>query len=179
MLEHQQAVALEWMNEAVAIARRPLSEQPRLWAAWEARIVQVRQSRTGRFTAMIPLLMLPATSSTNTAFTRSQCNLGATVIVIAAERHRRKTGAWPTSIAAIDRGILPTAPIDAFSGQPFRMERRDGQLIIYSIGPNQKDEHGEYDPKRWMLGGPDDVDARAWDVPLRRRPPPTGESKQP
>ena len=51
------------------------------------------------------------------------------------------------------------------------MEHRDGQLFIYSIGPNRKDEHGAYDPKRWLKGGPDDVGASTWDVPLRRRGP--------
>ena len=32
MFNHQQAIALEWMNEAVAIARRPAAERPQLWA---------------------------------------------------------------------------------------------------------------------------------------------------
>jgi hypothetical protein len=43
------------------------------------------------------------------------------------------------------------------------MEHRDGQLVIYSIGPDLKDERGAYDPKRWMKGGPDDVGSRGWD----------------
>lgn len=122
---------------------------------------------------MIPLLFVPATTAASRGLTRFQCDVGATVILIAAERHRRKTGDWPASIAAIDRGILPSAPVDAFSGKPFRMEHRDGRLIIYSVGPNRKDEHGAFDRRLWMSKGPDDVAAAAWDVPLRKRPPPT------
>ena len=61
------------------------------------------------------------------SFSRYQAGLNATASLIAAERHRRKTGTWPASIAAIDRDILPRLPIDAFSGQPFVMEHRDGE----------------------------------------------------
>ena len=95
-------------------------------------------------------------------------------ILLAAERHRLKTGEWPGSIAAIDPGLLPVAPVDPFTGQAFRMERRDGQILIYSVGPNLKDEHGAYDPTRWMKDGPDDFGTGAWDVALRHQPPGPG-----
>jgi hypothetical protein len=164
----QRAIALEWMNEAVAIARRPPAEQATLWKDWETKISGVARSRFGRFTAMLPLLLAPGMSGSSSAFLRYQADLGATAIVIAAERHRRKTGNWPTSISAIDRDILPTAPVDPFTGGAFHMERHDGQLVIYSVGPNLEDEHGA-EPKRGVNRGPDDVSARAWDVSLRAR----------
>jgi hypothetical protein len=119
---------------------------------------------------MLPLLLTPATTAASNAFFRSQAELGATAILIAAERHRRKTGKWPTAIKEIDPSILPRPPVDPFTGKPFRIEYHDGQIVIHSIGPNGKDEHGEYDPKRWIKGGPDDVGARAWDLNLRGRP---------
>jgi hypothetical protein len=115
--------------------------------------------------------MTPALSAAGTAFSRYQAELGATVSLIAAERHRRRTGKWPSSVDDIERSILPVPPIDPYSRRPFRMTHRDGQLIVYSIGPNGKDEHGEYDSKKWPKGAPDDVGARAWDLDLRRRPP--------
>jgi hypothetical protein len=90
--------------------------------------------------------------------------------LLAAEHHRRKAGDQPPSIAAIDRIILPIAPVDPFSGRSFRMERRDGELFNDSIGPNREDEPGAYDPKKWMKGGLDDAGASVWDVPMRRRP---------
>ena len=92
-------------------------------------------------------------------------------ILIAAERQRHRTGRWPASIAEIEPSILSEAPMDPFSGKPFRVEHRNGQFFVYSIGPNGKDEHGEYDPKQWLKSGPDDVGAKAWDLNLRRQPP--------
>ncbi len=167
--DYQRAIALEWMNGAVAIARRPAAERPALWEAWQARIDQTRRSRVGLFIATLPILLMPAMATEGSSHSRYHCELGATAILLAAERHRRKSGDWPASIAAIDRDILPDAPVNPFSGGAFRMERRDGQLRVYSIGPNRKDEHGEYEPKRSMKGGPDDAGAVGWDVPLRRQ----------
>jgi hypothetical protein len=107
-------------------------------------------------------------SAAGSAFIRYQADLGATAILIAAERHRRKTGNWPASISAIDRDILPNAPLDPFTGGAFHMERHDGQLVIYSVGLNLEDEHGK-EAKRGNPAGPDDISARAWDVSLRGR----------
>ncbi len=167
VLGGQRATALEWMNQAVAISRRPTFEQPALWAEWDQRIADVRQSRLSQVKAILPLMLLPATRSASTAFARSQTELGATAILIAAERQRRRTGKWPASIEAIDPSILAKAPVDPFSGKPFRFALQHGELVIYSIGPDGKDEQGKFDPKLWIRGGPDDVGARAWDVKYR------------
>ncbi len=155
--DQQRAVALEWMNDAVAIARRPIVDRPAQWDAWQANVDRVKRSRLGAYTATLPLLLMQSLSFTSSVISRYHCELGATAILLAAERHRRKAGNWPASIAAIDRSLLQTAPVDPFSGQSFRMEHRQGQLFIYSVGPNLVDEHGAYDPKKWGKGGPDDA----------------------
>jgi hypothetical protein len=166
--EHQHATILARMNQAVAIARRPPAEQPPLWEAWEANARRIKQLRFGKFITMLPILFAPAVASGGKGFSRYQSALGAMAVLIAAERQRRKTGTWPASVAAINRDILPIAPIDPFSGQAFRMEHRDGQLFVYSIGPNQKDEHGAFE-ESGRTGIRDDVGTSAWDVSSRRR----------
>lgn len=171
MFENQRAIGLEWMNRAVAIARRPPAEAARLWASWQADIDKVKATWLGLLTASLPLLMMPHVSASHSAHSRYRANLGATAILLAAERHRRKTGDWPTAIDAITPDLLPTRPVDPYSGQPFRLERRDGQIVIYSVGPNLIDEHGAYEPERWFERGHDDVGTSGWDVRLRRQPP--------
>jgi len=166
----QQALALEWMNDAVTITRRPTSEQLALWSAWDSKIAAFHNRGINRFTATLPIMLTPAASSAATAYLRSQAELGSMAILIAAERQRRKSGKWPASINAIDPGILPEAPRDPFSGRPFHFAHRDGQLFVYSVGPNGTDEYGKYDPKRWLRGGPDDVGSQAYDLHLRRQP---------
>jgi hypothetical protein len=168
--DYQRAVALEWMNEVVAIARRPAAERAPLWEALEANVNRVKQSRFEGYFLRLSIELIPALSAALRVDALYQGELGATAVLLAAERQRRKSGDWPASIAAIDAEILPAPPVDPFSGQAFRMEHRAGQIVIYSVGPNGKDEHGAFDPKRWQSGGPDDVGAVAWDVELRGRP---------
>jgi hypothetical protein len=165
--DNQRAVALEWMNEAVDIARRPAAAQAPLWDAWQANLDRLRKSWYGPYIATLPMLLLPALNASGTAHARYQGALGAMAVLLAAERHRRRMGDWPASIATIDPDLLPDPPVDPFSSQAFRMERRDGQFVVYSIGPNRKDEHGAFDRRRHMDGGLDDVVAAAWDVALR------------
>jgi hypothetical protein len=171
----QRPLALEWMNEAVAISRRPTFEQRALVAQWDKKIRGYYGSALKRLTTPLPRLLTPAMASATSVFLRSQAELGATAILIAADRQRRRTGKWPASIEEIGSSILPEAPLDPFSGQPFHIEHRDGQLFIYSIGPNGIDEHGKYDPRRSPQGEPDDVGARGWDLELRRRRPVTAK----
>ena len=168
--DNQRAIGLQWMNDLVFAARQPVCKQPPLLKAWEAEINRVWLSRLGPYTATIPVLMMPAITTCAQAHDRYQAELGSMTILLASERHRRKTGDWPVSIAAIDPGILAKAPLDPFSGQPFLLERSDGQFLIHSIGANLKDDHGVSLPKLWMKGGPDDVGTGAWDVSLRKQP---------
>jgi hypothetical protein len=171
--DNQRAAALELMNHAVAIARRPPAEQLPEWKAWAVeRFKLVLQTRTGVHTAMLPLLRAPALAPSSGYEARYQAELGATALLLAAERHRRRTGAWPASADSMAPEILTNPPVDPFSGRPFLFERLDGRLIIHSVGPNLRDEHGAYEPKRWGKGGPDDVGATGWDVAIRRHSPP-------
>jgi hypothetical protein len=177
MFDNQMAIGLEWLNEAVSIAGRPTSERPALWQAWEAEILRVKRLWHTPFTATLPVLMMPALISSSSACSRWEADLGATAILLAAERHRLETGAWPESIAAIDREILPDPLIDPFSGEDYRMEHREGRIFIYSIGSNRLDEHGAYDPKKATTGIADDVGAIGWDPNLRRQPAPEGDEE--
>ncbi|MFO0961099.1 MAG: hypothetical protein U0800_27270 [Isosphaeraceae bacterium] len=171
MFDSYRAAGLEWMNEAVAIADRPARERPSLWKAWEAEIVRVRDSRFEKYGAVLPLLLTPAVDQAEVADTRSRCELATLVALLAAERHRRKTGEWPESIDAIGAEFLPRKPDDPYTGGPFRVSHRDGRYVVYSVGPNLADDGGEYDAKTWRKGGPDDNVAEAWDVALRGQPP--------
>ncbi|MFI5457719.1 MAG: hypothetical protein ACHRXM_19940 [Isosphaerales bacterium] len=167
----QRVAMLKLMNEAVAIETRDAAARPSLWKAYDRKFRWLDRSRWGKYFAVLTFKIFPDVFTASWISSRYQCELGATAILLAAERHRRKTGQWPSSIAAIDRSVLPSVPIDPFSGESFRMARRDGQLFIYSIGPNHKDENGTYEQKLWVEGSRDDFGASLWDVSLRRQPP--------
>ena len=62
MYENQRAVALEWLNEAVAIAGRPAAERAVLWDEWDARRDRTRGTSFWYLTAGLPMFMMPALS---------------------------------------------------------------------------------------------------------------------
>jgi hypothetical protein len=170
----QRAVGLEWMHEIVAIEALPVYERPARLTAWEAEMQRVQEHHFGPistypYTAVIPALQMPAMRKAFDGYANYQCQLRTFVIALAAERHRRKTGQWPASIAAIDPAILNKPPLDPYSDKPFLLERQDGQFLVHTIGPNLQDDHGAYIPTLWPDGGFDDVGSEAWDVSLRKQ----------
>lgn len=167
--DYQRALELELMNDAVSIAEAPPEERPAMWQAWDQRIRSIRQQWHSSVTSVLPMQMTPALMAGEMAHARCQAELGAMAILLAAERHRQRTGAWPASVAAIDASLLPDPPLDPFTGQPYRIEHRDGRLFVYSLGPNLRDEHGDYNYRKWGrdFADQDDVGAIGWDVELR------------
>jgi hypothetical protein len=177
LYDFQLALSLDSMTKAVTIARQPARKRDRLWESWEANRNRIIQDPLGRFTGSIALAVTPAVTAASNAFSRYETELGAHAILLAAERHRRKFGNWPDSVAAIDRAILASAPADPFSGRPYQLVQRDSRLVIYSIGPNGQNELGEFNPRAWMREGPDDLGASAWDISLRAQSHSTNEDE--
>jgi hypothetical protein len=169
IFDEERAMLLEWLNQAVAIARLPAAERPSRWRAWDADVF-VRREQLGSTAISLAQALLHPLSSPAANDAHFDSALRATATLLAAERHRRKSGTWPASVSAIDRQILPNAPVDGFSGQAFRLLHHDGKLLVYSIGPNGKDEHGAFDRNTFDKGGPDDFGTSAWDASLRRQP---------
>ncbi|WP_165253180.1 hypothetical protein [Paludisphaera soli] len=170
---YETSVALRWFNELISVLELPEDVWPDALEAYQVRVEAVRKSRIGPYTATLPILMMPAIESIFQAELRLRAELGATALLIAAERHRLATGAWPASPGDIDDELLDVGqPSDPHTGEPFRMEHVDGRLRIYSIGPNLRDERGSYIPRKadWNQTD-DDIGAVGYDPDLRGRPP--------
>ncbi|MEZ0277398.1 MAG: hypothetical protein ACAH88_20975, partial [Roseimicrobium sp.] len=62
-------------------------------------------------------------------------------IVLAVRLHELEEGSLPASLQELVPAHLSTLPIDTFSGQPMRWNA--ATKVVYSIGPNFKDDHGQ------------------------------------
>src|SRR5262249_51624559 len=142
------------------------------WDSWSAERRLVKRGRDLGITSMLPLLMSPAATAASSVQLRHDALFGATTVLLASERHRRKTGNWPESVQAISSEVLTNPPVDPYSGQPFVFDRSNGRLIVHSIGPNLKDDQGARDSRYDITHGPDDSGATGWDVTLRAQSPP-------
>lgn len=89
---------------------------------------------------------------------------------VAAERYRLESGSWPKKLDDLVPACIQEIPEDPFEpGRPVKRVYRDGQLIIYSIGANRKDEKGDATLDR-TEGFEADVTFILLDPQLRNRP---------
>lgn len=66
-------------------------------------------------------------------------------LAIAAKEHRDATGAWPEALEA------PKELRDPFTDSAFQIKRTETTLLLYSVGPNNKDDGASEDDIVWKL----------------------------
>jgi hypothetical protein len=62
-------------------------------------------------------------------------------VALAVRLYRLRHGCYPASLNAIERRWLPAIPVDQWD-QPVAYRLKGGKPVIYSLGPNRKDEGG-------------------------------------
>jgi hypothetical protein len=83
---------------------------------------------------------------------------------IAAELYRLDHGAYPKSLEALTPKYLAALPNDTFSGQPLLFKSLPDGVLIYSVGPNGKDDGGVNDESRDGTPPKSPADDIAWRV---------------
>lgn len=163
------ATTLSWMNAAVRTVQLPIAEQEPHWDALDERIV--RSKKRLLFSAkdsLMPIVLLVGVSGAYPQQVRRELELRTMIALIAAERHRLETGAWPESFDAVDKGLLVIDPVDPFAGaKPLRILVRDHQFLVYSVSFNRKDDQGAF-PTASIVNHRSDLGFGLWDVDKRR-----------
>lgn len=173
--EYNSAILLDSTNEAVAISRRPIRQQPPLWAAWEGRLMgwlsgplQLWATAPGRF-------LIPSARHQANRWFEYSAELAAARVLVAAERYRRRHRDWPASQADLVPDLLEAPLDDPLGPGPILLRRDADGLLVYSVGPDGQDDRGQTKvwkgpntPAPTQMGG--DVGYRLFDPLQRRRP---------
>ena len=61
---------------------------------------------------------------------------------LACKLYKNKTGRYPENLEALRPEYLFEIPIDPFTGKPLVYKIENGELLIYSLGSNGKDDGG-------------------------------------
>lgn len=101
-----------------------------------------------------------------------QAQLRCTIAAIAAERVRRVTGRFPRSLVEFEPALPAGAGIDPFSSSSLRVKAVADGVMIYSWGPDLKDNGGRRGSGT-LFGPGTDLGFHLRDVAHRR--PPTGD----
>lgn len=161
-LPKQQAVGIEILNQYIAAAK--LTGRERRDA-----IADIKVPEPTRDMALVGLLM-PSIERVIQADTRMQAQLASAVVALACERYRRQFHKWPEALEAIPKDILPTLPVDPYTGTALLYAKFDDGVAVYTTGADLLDNGGkDFDPKN-AVGS--DLGFRLFNPDQRRRQPP-------
>jgi hypothetical protein len=111
---------------------------------------------------VLAALAVPAWVIAKKAETRAEAALAVAEVAMALKLYKSEHGEYPESLDALSGAFLPVVPTDPFTNKPLVYVRRDDGFLVYSVGPNGKDDAGV--SETWKDGqkldaGTDDV---AW-----------------
>ena len=120
---------------------------------WPARLAAAKavQRRVNALTNryVIPRLLLPAMERVFVQEGTHAARLRCALTGLAIERYRVKHGKLPRSLDALPPKFIAAVPADPFDGKPLRYTTIAPGYMVYSIGPDQRDDGGldvENDP---------------------------------
>lgn len=99
---------------------------------------------------------------------RAPTNVGATLTMIAIFRYKRDAGRYPQNLnQLVTDGYLKQLPIDSYSDKPLVYKKTEDNFILYSFGPDFKDDDGvsSKDSKGRARPWRDNGDTVFWPVP--------------
>jgi hypothetical protein len=87
-------------------------------------------------------LLMPAVVKCSRASANADALRELRELALAATAYRIKHGSFPQRLDDLVPDHLAHASLDPFDGQPMRMKRDGKDLVLYSIGPNLRDDGG-------------------------------------
>ena len=135
-IEHNFALGLTWLNQAVELARTPFYTQLAAWTTWtgERESAALRNVASTFFACGQTQLLALSVSNTHASYLEVQMLVAA----LSAERFRRECGGWPTSLADLD----PYLPASTRSRRELLIERLtltvEGPVLAISTPPHER-----------------------------------------
>jgi hypothetical protein len=156
--EQSHAWLLLYLTEFIEITKLPFEQQ-------RPRLEKLDARRANAPTAAHKLM--PATRSTIILFQKSQALLRTAAVALALERHRLAKGTWPENLTDIAPECLHAVPADPFDGKPLRYKKKAEGVVVYSIGPDGKDDGGDFAKVNTFLERTD-IGCRLWNADKRQ-----------
>ena len=76
---------------------------------------------------------------------------------LALQEYRKKAGRYPDRLEALAPAVLAAVPRDPFTGNPFVYRRTGARYLLYSVGPDLRDDGGRAIVVTRHVPGPGDL----------------------
>jgi hypothetical protein len=132
----------EWMAEIERYAALPMWE----YEEYDARLDEFESiyEETAMKLRYSPItILMPAIRKATHVSEQSVQRRDALLAGIALELYKRRYGGYPDSLAALVPDLLPSLPLDRFTGEPlhYRLDE-NGQPLLWSVGADREDDGG-------------------------------------
>jgi hypothetical protein len=91
---------------------------------------------------MMVKITAPALLRAVESFERQIAIADLALIALSIKTYHRDTGNYPESLGELVPEYLDALPADAFSGEPYIYKADQGGFLLFSVGPNGKDDGG-------------------------------------
>ena len=134
--EKQEISFLEMASDMILLTKRPYWKAKGKFKEIENTIQKLpdwHYAKIGMFSTI---------SSAYAREAKLDARLGAAEIGIANRIYKKKYGDYVDSLSQLTPKILPSLPLDPFSGENYIYKKKDKGFIVYSVGENLKDDGG-------------------------------------
>jgi len=136
------------------------NQPPRPFPAMREQCSEIEQELRGRSPGILTRMLVPALDSCLRAEAAGRARHRAAEVLVAATRARLETGAVPATLDELVSDRFPAVPRDPFTtDRPLLAKRSEGNLVVYSVGPDGEDDGGPA-PAGAGQQGNDDVGVR-------------------
>lgn len=138
------ASVVDWQARAKALSQLDADIDSRFrWSGFQKFIAQLsRRQRSELMASTMMSLLLPALSAALTAEDRTNTQRELVRLAAALAVYRTERGAYPDTLEALVPDVREKLPVDLYRGQPFVYRRTQNGYVLYSRGPNGKDDGG-------------------------------------
>jgi hypothetical protein len=136
-VKEQQQFFEDSINQVLAARKEPL---PSRLKANDVLTPRVEEAKSKGYSLL--LATLPALSKVTTREAIGLAHLRLAQIAIALEKLRAANSKYPDALTELVPKFLSAVPADPFDGQPLRYRKVGEGFVIYSVGPDLKDDSG-------------------------------------
>ncbi|MBU1631216.1 MAG: hypothetical protein KKH49_05390, partial [Candidatus Omnitrophica bacterium] len=143
LLKQDCAFYVHYLIESMSLSRLPYYQTKDRLLEWDKKFWRDRWQYKYSISAMV----MPALNRCQLNQARDNAQLDGLKIALALKIYKKKNGSYPNNLTAIVPDIISELPLDPFTGENFIYRKEGEGFIVYSVGENETDNNGVYEPK--------------------------------
>jgi len=124
----------EAMRRIAGVVSRPYPIAADAWPAGQ-NVMEVR--------GLVVRMVVPALHRISQSPARADASRRLLPLAVAVAKYRHAKGKYPAQLDELVPKFLPYVPTDPYTGEPMKLAVKDAGVIVYSVGPDLKDDGGQ------------------------------------